>query len=1257
MKNLLKRSVSLLIVLTFLLSAVAILPISSAEGGGGSSEAAAAQKKAQKIVSVVYDNSGSMNANIDTGENYKHPTRADYALYAMKMLMSLLNEGDILQIVPMNNFPSTSLELQGDTRKEQIANEVSTGKFSPSGGTPFDSIERALDGLVAAGLKDAANITTQDENKEFWLFVLTDGAFSGIPTNSGMSIPDNTAKAINDEIGAYPSLKTIYFAFSDAAVDLRGTAFESELATPYKAGNGDELVAGMQRIAAQLSGRYGYTDYTFNGDPSATSGDTVVINLNSCKFSIKNLSVLALNCGATISSIKYQAKGAAAPTDVPKDQLTQECVIEATDIAGMLAGYSAVVKGDPYFSGGTLTLKFTAPVQKEFLSIFVEPALILSPTFKVVDANGGLTSVDSDYITGGKVSKGDKLMVGYVCKMADGSAINIKEAFNSEVSASVTYAGVTKAIPKGATETDITLVEGPNNITVSVNVEGVNYKMYTSVNCNILADQSSYKVVAEHDAESFKSNGEATAVYKVLVNNVEKTPAQLKAEGFTWYVEVTAPNGEVTRADNPEINGKIAYKVAAKSGVDGTYKVYFRVVSTLGWRMDEANYTYSVDIDTVEIRCSSPDILNKGTTSATADFTVHYGNKQLDKTTLSNYDVKLKYISYNGTESEIAPVIDDSGKISATVDIVPDVYGDFKVVLSVASKAGGNAKEYTHAFKVHPSAIVIEGVHDDSFPTGVTKTAAKYWIKLDGAQLTKEELDKYNWKLVTYAPGGVKEYANVVAIDPDGTINVEFDVAGASYGVYETQLELIIAEECQEKYSNKTKNYPTTVSVNVVGSQKLSISQHQMLSNQNPVKFELFSDGIPFIFNNGLTTFKVLVGDKDVTEYVVIEENQLSYTPHADHFGGALPVGDHKLTVRVDCAEIPALSTSASTDFAVTKTLFEIVSLDGTNKKVERFKLKDTNATILFQVLRDGVPLPLEELQAAYDAGEITVKDEKGTFTREFWLPTGSGHSVKDIDGQAVIEFKVTRDFSVLALDKVMGMFFFTGDKPITVTYKDAVGSDSITIQRGVVWVYILIWCIIFLIIHTIIYLLGFVFGKCKSLPSGVLVKAQFYSDPDDDDNMNFKTYDFNMTFFEKYGWHILRYFNIVESIKQKKFLVWYNQPNKEEKTLGVTLGYTAGGTVKMWFSREMRRVRYESSGGQASQEFESFRAKLSKDRGTKARNIKMKPLKRSFKQGVNFIPIKAQEAVPYKSYYGKYTEEDEILNLDEVLFFVSAAK
>ena len=1246
--NSLKKTISLFVVLSFVLSAVSVFSISSV-ASEPNTDAAATQKKTQKIVSVVYDDSGSMTANIDNENSTAHPTRADYALYAMKMLMSLLNEGDILQIFPMNDTTPIILTLAGDGRQKQISDVVNTGKLSPNGGTPLTSIDRALEGLASAGLKDANNLTTQDENKEFWLFILTDGAFSGISSSNSVA---DTAKQINNRIGVYPSLKTIYFAFSNAAVNLKGSAFETELSTAYKAGNGDELVAGMQKIAGQLSGRYGYTDYTFNGDKNATSGDTVVINLDSCKFSIKNLSILALKCGATLEWVKYQPRGSSTATELSSSSITQKCVIEPTSIPNMAAGFSAVIKGEPYFSGGTLTLKFTNKVYKEFLSIFVEPALILSPTFKVANDNGGFTSVDSDYITGGKVSKGDKLMVGYVCKMADGSTINLKEAFNSDVSASVTYAGTTKAIPKGSTETDITLVEGPNNITVTVNVEGVNYKMYTSVNCNILADQSSYKVVAEHDTDAFRSNGEATVAYKVYVDNTEKTPAQLKADGYTWYVEVTDPNGDVTRVDNPEINGRIAYKVVAKSGVDGEYNVYFRVVSTLGWRMDETKYSYSIDMDTVEIQCDSPQVLNKGTTSARAEFTVHYLNKQLDKTALSNYDIKLKAISYDGTESELNPTINEHGKISVDTSIVPDVYGDFKVVLSMVSKTGGSSKDYTHCFKVHPSAISITGEHEDAFASGVTKTTAKYWIKLDGTQLTKDELKKYNWKLVTYAPGGVKEYANIVKVDDDGTINAEFDVSGASYGVYETQLELIIGDECREKYSNKIKNYPQSVSVNVAGSQKLSISQHQMLSNERYVMFELFSDGVPFVFNNGITTFKVLVGDRDVTEYVVIEENLLYYAPHADHFGGSLPEGDYNLTVRIDCVDIPALSTSASTDFAVTKTLYEIVSLSSTNKKVERFKLKNTDAAIHFQILRDGIPLSLEELQAAYDAGEIAITDEKGTFSREFWLPTGKEQSIKEIDGQAVIEFKVTRDFSFLALDKVMGMFFFTGDKPITVTYKDAVGSDAITIQRGEVWVYIVIWCIIFLIIHTVIYLLGFALNKCKSLPSGMLVKATFYSEPDDEDTMTFKTYDFNMTFFEKYGWHIMRYFNIVESIKQKKLLIWYNQPDKEEKTLGVTIGYKKGGAVKMWFSREVRRVRYENNGSSACQAFEASRANLSK-----AKNVKMKPLKKAFKPGTDFTAISSKTAVPYKSYYGKYVEENDMLDLNEVIFFVSGTK
>ena len=1208
------RLTSLLLVLTTLFASVFVFS-TNAEA----EEAVSMQKRTQKIVTVVYDDSGSMLTKIDRSSE---ATRADYALYAIKMLMSLLGEGDILQIVPMNKA-ARSYTLVGDKRQDQINEIVSSGIFKPNGSTPISSVDTALTQLVSEGLKDADNLTMQDENKDFWLFILTDGEFSG---NNGATIKkDKAPEEMRKRIDKYPSLKTIYFAFSDAAIDLRNTSFETELSVAYKAGNGNELVKGMQEIASQLSGRYNYTDFSINGDKNAANGDSVVIDFSNSKFPIKNLSVLALNCDATITSAEYKHKDGTSKSI--QDSINQTCVIKPDNIPGIAPGYSAVINGAPSFSNGILTIKFSKPVAKEYLSIFAEPALVLSPTFKVEDGNGGLRTVDSDYITGGKVYKGQKIVVGYKCTTSDGVEIDLPSAFGSEVKASVTYAGSTKQIPKGSKETDIILVEGPNSITVTVNIEGVNYKMYTSVNCNILADQNTYRVEAEHDTDKFSKAGKSIASYKVYVNNVEKTPAQLKSEGFSWYVEITSPTGDVKRIDNPEKNGKIECDVESKTGAFGNYKVYFRVISTLGWRMDEVDYFYSANMDDLEIRCDSPEIQDKGKIQADVDFTVHNGGEQLDKTALGNYDIKIKVTSYDGSEYETEPVVAENGKITGKVKLDPNVYGEYKACLFLSLKSGGLEKNHTHTFKIYPQSVIITGDHPDSFKSGETKATAKYWIKLDGKQIAKEQLDKYAWTLKTYAPDGVSEYGSTVTVDADGTIKLEYDVAGAPYGAYDTVLEIAFSDTYKENYRNSVKNYPTSVKLNVLGDKNITVTQHQLAEKSKELSFELFAGDLPLIFTNSVIDFKVLVDGKDVTQYAQTDGNVLKYSPGADHFGGGLAFGDYDVEVIVESPHINSVSASAS--FEVTKTSYEIKTLSSSKKRIERFRLKNLDSALHFQILRDGVPIPLDELEASYDSGAINVSDEKGTFSWAFWLPCGKEISAKEVDGQPVIEFRATRDIGILGLDKVMAMFFLTGDKPISISYQDAEFTDFIRIERGAVWIYLLIWFIIFLITHIILFIIGFFNGKCKNIPSGVFISvATTGKDGKEQDFTVDKKV--NMTFSDKWSWHLGRLF-LYGCFARRK--LWYDQPAVKYGAYMVTLGYEDGELALVFKNEGMYKADISVNRTRARASFIDYKDKLASYNGKGTmpimdNNLTVRELKELFKPRLSEAAIEPNQII-----------------------------
>ena len=87
-----RRLFALLLVLTLFVTTFPLssVPISAAEAGTGSGSNET--RYTQKFVAVVYDNSGSM----------RNESRIPSAKYSLSMLMSMLDERDIMQIMPMN---------------------------------------------------------------------------------------------------------------------------------------------------------------------------------------------------------------------------------------------------------------------------------------------------------------------------------------------------------------------------------------------------------------------------------------------------------------------------------------------------------------------------------------------------------------------------------------------------------------------------------------------------------------------------------------------------------------------------------------------------------------------------------------------------------------------------------------------------------------------------------------------------------------------------------------------------------------------------------------------------------------------------------------------------------------------------------------------------------------------------------------------------------------------------------------------------
>ncbi|PEB52306.1 hypothetical protein CON65_23095 [Bacillus pseudomycoides] len=112
----------------------------------------------ERVVSLVYDDSGSMRNN----------DRWKYANYALQSLVSLLDEKDKFSYVPMSR-PTEALNIALTNEKRQTEiNQI--GAWKNYLNTPFSAVETAMQSI-----KKEADINGK---REFWLIVLTDGAFN-----------------------------------------------------------------------------------------------------------------------------------------------------------------------------------------------------------------------------------------------------------------------------------------------------------------------------------------------------------------------------------------------------------------------------------------------------------------------------------------------------------------------------------------------------------------------------------------------------------------------------------------------------------------------------------------------------------------------------------------------------------------------------------------------------------------------------------------------------------------------------------------------------------------------------------------------------------------------------------------------------------------------------------------------------------------------------------------------------------------------
>ena len=335
-------------VVTFLLAVVLAFGIAAAIP----MYASAQSLYVRKIVSVVYDDSGSMITD-DSGKNWA------YASYAMQTFCGLLNDEDQLFITYMS-------DIILDPNAKPVEVDLSSGGIQGSINTIRERTENngTSYGAINVGFNVLQNVQDSDENTQYWLVVITDG-------DMGVSESELTADLLNYcgmtmPNGTRPQIT--YMAIGASATKPKENI---EKGLYVEDPNGIEIVDVMSEIADRVSGR------TRLSEKDITMVDDKTIRVDSA-VPLLNIAVLMQKTDAKVQSVKYADGGT---LNIDRAVNVQYPYVYGWKTDESLIGSAFLINnGNNNITAGGYEITFDKPVSKDDFVVMYEPALELRLT-------------------------------------------------------------------------------------------------------------------------------------------------------------------------------------------------------------------------------------------------------------------------------------------------------------------------------------------------------------------------------------------------------------------------------------------------------------------------------------------------------------------------------------------------------------------------------------------------------------------------------------------------------------------------------------------------------------------------------------------------------------------------------------------------------------------------------------------------------------------------------------------------------------
>lgn len=308
----------------------------------------------ERVVSLVYDDSGSMRNN----------DRWKYANYALQSLVALLDEKDTFSYVPMSkpNNP-LNISLTKDKRQTEIEG---IGAWKTYLNTPFSAVETAMQSI-----KKEADI---DGKREFWLIVLTDGAFNDLEKDK-VGGKEQITKQLTDfkkemdvkKISLHPILITMEEDLGQQEKEQLNTfkeIWKKEINGVTMPSSGEDgIVKSVNQVAALVANRDPFSSVE-SIVKTKVVGEKVEITT---PFPLKRMTLVR----QSPSLSNYQVTQISKPL-----QLQSSFSIHAPGEAKLFGNIVHIsTENQEVIKPGTYTIEVDRDIEKEGLQVLVEPAL------------------------------------------------------------------------------------------------------------------------------------------------------------------------------------------------------------------------------------------------------------------------------------------------------------------------------------------------------------------------------------------------------------------------------------------------------------------------------------------------------------------------------------------------------------------------------------------------------------------------------------------------------------------------------------------------------------------------------------------------------------------------------------------------------------------------------------------------------------------------------------------------------------------